>query len=154
MWPFTKRRSAEIRADTEQMADIDTSTKEGQLLRAALAGETALTIDQAIQIPAVAACVRLISDTVSMVPFRLYQIDQDDVKLKELPEDPRVALINQDPHDTLDAVQLKKRLVRDYLLDKGGYAYLDKVGNTVRSIRYVEPGFVSFNWNADPIFKD
>ena len=154
MWPFTKRRSAEIRADTEQMADIDTSTKEGQLLRAALAGETALTIDQAIQIPAVAACVRLISDTVSMVPFRLYQIDQDDVKLKELPEDPRVALINQDPHDTLDAVQLKKQLVRDYLLDKGGYAYLDKVGNRVRSIRYVEPGFVSFNWNADPIFKD
>lgn len=153
MWPFTKKpQKEEVRA--ESWADIDTTTREGQLLRAALTGESVLTIDQALQIPAVAACVRLISDTVSMVPFKLYKMDQEEVKLQEIPEDPRVALINQDPKDTLDAVQLKRQLVRDYLLDKGGYAYIDKVGNRIRSIRYVEPGFVSFNWNADPIFKD
>ena len=81
MWPFTKKQ--EIRADTEQWADIDTSTKEGQLLRAALTGENQITIDEAIQIPTVAACARLISDTVSMVPFRLYKVDQDKVKLDE-----------------------------------------------------------------------
>lgn len=152
MWPFTKKQ--EIRADTEQMADIDTSTKEGQLLRAALTGENQITIEQAIQIPTVAACARLISDTVSMVPFRLYKVDQDKVKLEEVTDDQRVSLINLDPKDTLNAVQFKKRLVWDYLLDKGGYAYIDKVGNTIRSLRYVEPGCVSFNWNADPIFKD
>lgn len=152
MWPFTKK--SEIRADTEQWADVDTSSKEGQLLRAALNGDNVLTRDQALQIPAVAACVRIIADTVSMVPFKLYKIDQDEVKLQEVPEDPRVALINQDPHDTLDAVQMKRALVRDYLLDKGGYAYLDKVGNRIRSIRYVDPDSISFNWNADPIFKD
>ena len=153
MWPFTRKQ--EIRADTgEQWADIDTSTVEGQLLRATIEARGDLTIDKALMVPAVAACVRLITDTVSMVPFRLYEIDQDDIQLKELPDDPRVALLNTDPKDTLDATQFKKALVRDYLLDKGGYAYIDKVGNKVRSLRYVEPGYVSFNWNADPIWKD
>lgn len=154
MWPFTRKKKEEIRAETEQWADIDTSTREGQLLRATLTGDNVMTIERALQIPAVAACVRLISDTVSMVPFKLYKIDQDAVKLQEVPEDPRVALVNTDPKDTLDATQLKRRLVRDYLLDKGGYVYIDRVGNKIRSLRYVEPGFVSFNWNADPIFKD
>lgn len=152
MWPFTKKQ--EIRADTEQWADIDTSTPEGQLLKAALTGEASLSTDQALQIPAVAACVRLISDTVSMVPFKLYKIDQDDIKLQEVPNDPRVALLNIDPKDTLDAVQMKRALVRDYLLNKGGYAYIEKSGNRVKSIRYVDQASVSFNWNADPIFKD
>ena len=152
MWPFTRRQ--EIRADTEQMADIDTTTVEGQLLKAQLEAQGTMTVDKALQIPAVAACVRLICDTVSMVPFRLYKINQEGLQLEEVTNDPRVALLNVDPGDTLDAVQFKKALVRDYLLDKGGYAYIDRVGNRIRSLRYVEPGFVSFNWNADPIFKD
>lgn len=153
MWPFTRRE--QIRADTEeQTADIDTSTAEGQLLKAQLEASGQMTIDKALMIPAVAACVRMISDTVSMVPFRLYKIDQDSIQLEEVKDDPRVALVNLDPKDTLDAVQFKKALVRDYLLDKGGYAYIDRVGNRIRSLRYVEPGYVSFSWNADPIFKD
>ena len=152
MWPFSRRKSNEIRADT--WAEIDTSTTEGQLLYAALVGNSTLTVDEAMQIPAVAACVRLIADTVSMVPFKLYKVNQDEIQLEEVPDDPRVQLVNKDPKDTLDATQLKKAIVRDYLLDKGGYVYVDKVGNKVRSLRYVEPGRVSFNWNADPIFKD
>ena len=152
MWPFARRKSNEIRADT--WAEIDTSTTEGQLLYAALVGNSTLTVDEAMQIPAVAACVRLIADTVSMVPFKLYKVDQDEIQLEEVPDDPRVQLVNKDPKDTLDATQLKKAIVRDYLLDKGGYVYVDKVGNKVRSLRYVEPARVSFNWNADPIFKD
>lgn len=152
MWPFARRKSNEIRADT--WAEIDTSTTEGQLLYAALVGNSTLTVDEAMQIPAVAACVRLIADTVSMVPFKLYKVNQDEIQLEEVPDDPRVQLVNKDPKDTLDATQLKKAIVRDYLLDKGGYVYVDKVGNKVRSLRYVEPGRVSFNWNADPIFKD
>ena len=70
MWPFT-RKQQEIRADTEQMADIETATAEGQLLRAAVEARGEITIDKALMVPAVAACVRLITETVSMVPFRL-----------------------------------------------------------------------------------
>ena len=152
MWPFTRKQ--QIRADTEQWASIDTSTPEGQLLLEAVLARGEMTIDKALQIPTVAACVSLICNTVSMVPFRLYKIEKNSIKLEEVKDDPRVALINQDPKDTLDAVQFKKALVQDYLLDKGGYAYIDRVGNRVRSLRYVEPGYVSFNWNAEPIFKD
>lgn len=152
MWPFTKK--IEVRADTEQWADVETETKEGQLLRAALTSEDSISIDKALQIPAVAGCVNLIANTVSMVPFRLYRVNEKTKKLEEVPDDPRVAMLNTDPRDTLDAVQFKRALVRDYLLDKGGYAYIEKTGNRVKSLRYVETDHVSFNWNADPIFKD
>lgn len=155
MWPFTNRR---IRAETEtrgeKWAEVDTSTPEGQLLHAALTGDSVLSIDQALQIPGVAACVNLIADTVSMVPFRLYKIDGDKIKLEEVSGDPRVAMLNVDPGDTLDAVQLKRAVVRDYLLDKGGYIYIERRGNRVKSLRYVETGYVSFSYNADPIYKD
>lgn len=151
MWPFTRRKQK--RAADEQWADIDTSTAEGQLLQAALTSESNLKIDQAMQIPAVAACVNKICDTVAMVPFYLYKTDEE-MKVERVENDPRVALINVDPKDTLDAVQFKKAITKDYLLDKGGYAYIDKVGNRVRSIRYVDPTYVSFNYSPDPIWKD
>ena len=153
MWPFTKR-TPEVRSEPDGWADIDTSTPEGQLLKATLTGNTVLTIDQAMNIPAVAACVNRICDTVAMIPFKLYKVDGESVKVDEVSDDPRVQLLNVDPGDTLDATQFKKALVRDYLLDKGGYAYIERNGNKVKSLRYVEPGFVSFNWNAHPIFKD
>lgn len=136
------------------MADTDTSTSEGQLLRAMLTGGTVLTRDQALQVPAVAACVNRIADTIAMIPFKLYEVDEGSVKVKEVADDPREYMLNIDPGDTLDAVQLKKALVTDFLLDKGGYLYIEKRGNKVKSLRYVEPGYVSFNYNADPIFKD
>lgn len=151
MWPFTRRKQK--RAADEQWADVDTSTAEGQLLQAALTSESNLKIDQAMQIPAVAACVNKICDTVAMVPFYLYKTDEE-MKVERVENDPRVALINVDPKDTLDAGQFKKAIVKDYLLDKGGYAYIDKVGNRVQSIRYVDPTYVSFNYSPDPIWKD
>jgi len=148
-WPFKKRQ--EIRADT--WADIDDSTKEGRLLRAILTGESVMSVEQAMQIPAVAACVNLICNTIAMIPFKLYEI-KDDMQLREVTDDKRVRIINADTGDTLDAVQMKKALVKDYLLDKGGYAYIERRGNKTVSLRYVRPGHVSFTDNADPIFKD
>lgn len=151
MWPF-KNKKEEVRAETE--LDVDTSTKDGQLLKALLSGEIELSKEQALEVPAVAACVRLICDTVSMVPIRLYRIDPDTSQLEEVRDDPRVTMLNVDTGDTLDATQFKRAMVRDYLLDRGGYAYIDKKGNTVKSLRYVEAGSVGFSTNSDPIFKD
>lgn len=151
-WFFNKAR--DVRADTGEMVDIDTSTQDGQLLRALVTGEYVLTREQALQVPAVAACVRLISDTISTVPIRLYRFNDETRQLDEVADDPRLRMLNVDTGDTLSAVQFKKALVRDYLLDKGGYAYIEKRGNRVKALRYIEPGYISFNSNEDPIYKD
>ena len=149
-WFFNKDK--DVRADTE--VDIDTSTQDGQLLRALVTGEYVLTREQALQVPAVAACVRLISDTISTVPIRLYRFNDETRQLDEVTDDPRLRMLNVDTGDTLSAVQFKKALVRDYLLDKGGYAYIEKRGNNVKALRYIEPGYISFNSSEDPIYKD
>ncbi len=149
-WFFNKDK--DVRADTE--IDIDTSTQDGQLLRAIVTGEYVLTREQALQVPAVAACVRLISDTISTVPIRLYRFNDETKQLDEVTDDPRLRMLNVDTGDTLSAVQFKKALVRDYLLDKGGYAYIEKRGNNVKALRYIEPGYISFNSSEDPIYKD
>lgn len=149
MWPF-KAKIAERAEEWAEPAD----TKEGQLLSAALSGSNYISKEEALNIPAVSACVRIITDTVSMIPFKLYKVDATTRKLDEVPDDPRVHLLNVDPGDTLDAVQMKKKIVEDYLIDKGGYVYIEKVGNNVKSLRYVEPMFIGIEKNADPIFKD
>ena len=145
MWPF-KRKTEEIRADTELPLD-------DPLLKALL-GSSGVTKEQALQIPAVAACVNLITDTVAMIPFKLYKVEKDKIKLSEVREDARVTILNTDTGDTLDAFQMKRTLIEDYLLDRGGYAYIERVGNRVKSLRYVDPVQIGFNYNADPIFKE
>jgi HK97 family phage portal protein len=152
-WFFNKDK--DVRADTKgDMVDIDTSTQDGQLLRALVSGEYAITREQALQVPAVAACVRLIGDTISTVPIRLYKVNDETRQLDEVTDDPRLQMLNVDTGDTLSAAQFKKALVRDYLLDKGGYAYIEKRGNKVKALRYIDPGYISFNSNEDPIYKD
>ena len=69
-------------------------------------------------------------------------------------DDRRTILLNSETGDTLDAYQMKRAVVLDYFLGRGGYIYIDKVRNEVRSLRYVAEKNISFNQNPDVIFKD
>lgn len=125
------------------------------LLKALLNGEP-IDRDMAMSIPAVADDVDFICNTIAMIPIKLYQETTDSEtktkKVKEL-DDPRVDLLNDDTKDTLTGVQFKKALVEDYLLDKGGYAYIKKSRNKVLSLNYVESKNITIQKNTDPIFK-
>lgn len=128
----------------------DQGTISDILLTALLKGET-ITRKQALSIPSVASDVDLISNCIAAMPVKLYKRSKG--KIEEVEGDIRTSLLNDDPKDTLDAFQLKKNLVIDYLMDKGGYAYVHKVGNEVDAIYYVEPENVTINYNFDPIYK-
>ena len=114
-----------------------------------------ITKDQAMNIAAVAKCVNLISETVAMIPIKLYSEEFIDGKRKtnEI-EDPRCDLLNYDTLDTLDGIQFKRAIVRDYLLSGNAYAFINKSRNKVKSIHYVDCDKVTINENFDPIFKD
>lgn len=110
---------------------------------------------EAMNIPAVSKCVNLIADTVSMIPIKLYKEEFLDGKRKTVEvEDERCDLFNLDTKDTLDGVQFKRALVRDYLLFGGAYVYIKKRRNTVKSLNYVSFENVHIIENFDPIFKD
>lgn len=117
--------------------------------------EDTISEREAMNIPAVSKCVNLIADTVSMIPIKLYKEEFLDGKRKTVEvEDERCDLFNLDTKDTLDGVQFKRALVRDYLLFGGAYAYIKKRRNTVKSLNYVSFENVHIIENFDPIFKD
>lgn len=144
MWSFR------LRADPEPEKK-ETESNEDALLRASLSDDY-MTRDQAMNVPAFAACVNKIAETVSTIPVRLYRLV--DGKLEAVEDDVRVRLLNDDTGDTLDGVQFKRALVRDYLTGKGGYAFINRTGNQIRSLHYVRESEVSFLFTSDPIFKD
>lgn len=120
------------------------------LLQALIGGDT-ITREKALTLPAVAGSVDFLCNMVACMPVRLFKIKKG--KIEEVTNDSRVTCLNSDTGDTLDAFQLKKALVEDYLLGKGGYAYIAKSKNTVTAIKYVEERNISIMKNSDPIDK-
>lgn len=120
------------------------------LLQALLNGET-ITREKALTIPAVAGAVDFIAGTIASMPIKLYKYKQGVVT--EVEADTRVKLLNADTGDTLDGYQLKKAMVTDYLLGKGGYAVIDRRLNEVTALHYVKDINVTALTNADPVYK-
>lgn len=119
-------------------------------MRALLEGEV-ITREKALTLPAVAGAVDMISSTIASMPVKLYKYKQG--KVEEQENDPRVRLLNNDTGDTLDAYQFKKAMVEDYLMGKGGYAYIRRYRNKVTGLFYVREIFISVIKNFKPIFK-
>lgn len=132
---------------------LDETKVDDLLLRALLQGGT---VDRktALSIPVVSACVDLICNTFAMIPFKLYkETVKDGKRATEEVTDRRVALINEDTTDTLDGFQFKKAICEDYLMGKGGYAYIKKIGNEFVGLFYVEDSKISILKNTDSIYK-
>jgi len=121
------------------------------LLKALMGGEV-ITREKAMTLPAVAGAVDFISNMIASMPVKLYKYKQG--KVESLDNDNRVKLLNGDTGDTLDAFQFKKAMVEDYLLGKGGYAYIRKNRNDVTGLFYVEDIYITVMKNYKPIFKD
>lgn len=121
------------------------------LLQAILNGD-AITREQALSLPAVSGAVDFISNMIASMPVKLYKYK--DGKVEEKEDDPRVKLLNGDTGDTLDGFQMKKAMVEDYLLGKGGYCYIRRNRNDVTGLFYVKDIYISAIPNFKPIFKD
>ena len=121
------------------------------LLSALLKNET-ITREKALMLPAVSGAVDLISNCVACMPVKLYKVKKGTVE--EVDDDSRVRLLNGDTGDTLDAFQMKKAMVEDYLLGKGGYTYIQRNRNEVVSLHYVEDKYITILKNFKPIYKD
>lgn len=137
------KRETETPAPEPQVSDV--------LLRALLTGEP-VTRQKAMMLPAVSAAVDFITSTIACMPVKLYKETKGVVA--EVTNDNRVTMLNGDTGDTLDGYQLKKAMVEDYLMGKGGYCYIARSRNDVTGLYYVSTDNVTININSDPIYKD
>lgn len=147
--PLFKKRE-KTPAQESRDVSVDESTVSDVLLRALLSGET-ISRDKAMNIPAVASAVDLISSSVATMPVRLFKYKDD--RVEEVTKDDRVAMLNGDTHDTLDGYQMKKACVMDMLLDGNGYIYIKKDGNDVSGLYYVDDRFIAISILDEPIYK-
>ena len=134
--------------------EVMDETKVDDLLLTALLQGQRVDRATALSIPVISGCVDLICNTFAMIPFKLYkETVKDGKRATEEITDNRVKLINDDTTDTLDGFQFKKAICEDYLLGKGGYAYIKKINNKFVGLFYVEDSKISIQKNSDPIFK-
>ena len=133
---------------------LDSTQVDDVLLRAVLNGMS-LYREDALAIPAVESCVDFICNTFAQIPFKLYREKvKDGKRVTEEVTDERVAIINDDTRDTLDGFQFKKAICEDYLLGKGGYAYIGRTGNKFNALYYVPCDKVVVQKNENAIYKD
>jgi HK97 family phage portal protein len=143
---FMRKRDAEPAADPI----VPPAPVDDVLLSALLHGET-ITREKVMTLPAVNGAVDFISNTIASMPVKLYKVKQGKVEAVE--EDNRVKMLNGDTGDTLDAFQLKKAMVTDYLLGKGGYCFIRKFRNEFTGLFYVEDRFITIMKVYEPIYK-
>jgi len=118
-------------------------------------GHTKITEAEAMEIPAVASSINLITSAIAKLPINLYTTDgEGDAEL--IKDDDRLFLLNQEPNDAQTSTTLKKRLVTDYLFYGGSYLYVRKKvrSNAVKDlyrlpvekisvIRFEEQGYIT-----------
>lgn len=140
----------ETREETPAQEEI--SPPVSDVLLQALLNNEVITREKALTLPAVSGAVDFICNCIASMPVKLYKVR--DNKVEEQDKDIRVSLLNGDTGDTLDAFQMKKALVEDYLMGKGGYCYIERSRNDVVALRYVEEIYITVLKNFKPIYKD
>ena len=120
------------------------------LLKAILSGES-IDRKDALTLPAVSGAVDFISGTIAAMPVKLYKYKKG--RVEEQDNDPRVKMLNVDTGDTLDGYQLKKAMIEDYLLGKGGYCYIERERNEVKSLKYIPDIDVVISRVPNPLDK-
>lgn len=140
--PLFKKREKNTPAQERDVSVLNETAVDDVLLKSLLAGDS-ITREQALNIPAVASAVDLIAGSIASMPVRLFRLKEQSNIVEEIKNDSRVALLNGDTRDTLDGFQMKKALVSDYLMDGNGYVFIERNGNDVSGLHYVEDDLVA-----------
>lgn len=136
---------------SKRSAEFDESAMEA-LLSGADDNCTSISKEEAMNIPAVATSINFIAGTIAGLPIKFYRIKEDG-SIEEDEKDYRLALLNDSTGDLLDANQWKFAMIVDYLLEGNSYTVVNKVGNTIKSINYVDNMYVAITPSVNPIFK-
>lgn len=125
-----------------------------ELLRA-IVGNDEMTAEKALEIPAFSASVDFISDTVSMLPVKLYREDKTAHTTVEITDDKRLFLLNDEADSFMGAAACRRAQIRDMLIYGSGFVFIEQRYNgDVTALRYVEKRNVSVVSNGQPIFRD
>lgn len=153
-----KRRSRELRAENTGQGIVEERRgflEVDDVLKIVLGLQDSknriVTRTEAESIPVLADCMEFITGIASSVPIRLYRVSE--AEEEEVLNDQRLALLNEDTGDLLTGAEWKKAFFRDYLLSGSAWAFVNRRGNAMESLHYVDTDNVQVMINEDPIYK-
>lgn len=91
---------------------------------------TFVTEEQAMKIPAVVACIELITGSIGQLPLYLYK-ENEKGEVERVPDDRRIFLLNSEPNSLLNGYNFKKRLAKDYLFYGASYIKVETERNEI-----------------------
>lgn len=91
-----------------------------------------LSEDDALKIPAIKNGIELIASSIAALPIYLYR--EKDGQVEKIFGDNREFLLNNEPNFLETAYNLKKKMVKDFILYGGSYALLEKDGLNIDAI--------------------
>lgn len=109
--------------------------------------------ETAREIPAVSACIEMLSSVIAALPVKLYRDNRQENKTEEIKDDIRLRLLNDETGDMLDPFQMKKAVISDFFYYGGGYIYPEMRRNRCISLRYIPHDAISSYNGIDAIFK-
>lgn len=113
-----------------------------------------ITRKKALSLPSVYANVELIANTIGNLEIKLYKENKGSVE--EVKEDYRTLLLNDEPNAFMTGDELKKAMVRDYLLEGNCYVYVEGQGlsKEKQKLHYIPTNQISLLLSLGAILKE
>lgn len=110
--------------------------------------------EKALSLPSVYANVELIANTIGNLEIKLYRENKGSVE--EVKEDYRPLLLNDEPNAFMTGDELKKAIVRDYLLEGNCYVYIEGQGlsKEKQELYYIPTNQISLLLSPGAILKE
>lgn len=93
--------------------------------------------EEAMSISPVAASVDIIASTIARLPIEIYKVDKNGEKTV-LEDDARQFILNKEPNDLMNGIDLKKRIVTDYLFYGSSYLYPEMSRNELIGLHHID----------------
>jgi HK97 family phage portal protein len=117
------------------------------ILTGGVVGGVSLTV--ALTVPAVQSAIRILSEAAASLDTAVMRINDDGSEVKDTSHQVSRLLANQ-PNDWTSTFELIRDLVATALTnDRGGVAFVNRVGGEVREVIRYEPSYVTVDFSAD-----
>ena len=103
---------------------------------------------EAMQIPSFANALELIVSSISKLDVNLYQENEKGEVTRHI-KDYRVGLLNDENSYYSNAIDYKRQIVKDMLINGVSYSYLDKKGLDIKGIHKIDPNTVTIDKKAN-----
>jgi len=112
----------------------------------AAGGASAVTVDKALRVSTVWACVRLIAETIATLPLAIYRRDADGGRSVDRGH-PLHDIISNSPNASMTAVNFWEAVIASLLFRGNAYVEIYRIGGRIVALDVLQPDAMRWNEN-------